>query len=184
MNSAIASEIIAPYAQALMDTAQANELTDRIAEDLRAILELLESSADLKPFLDNPLVKPEAKKAVIRQVLASTAQPYTLNFLMLLVDKGRILFLEGICKQYQALLRQLNQVVLAEVVSATPLSGSQQDAIRSKVVQMTGAREAELETSLDTALIGGVIIKVGSQVVDASLRGQLRRIGLQLSTAS
>ncbi|MGK7888477.1 MAG: ATP synthase F1 subunit delta [Leptolyngbyaceae cyanobacterium] len=184
MNSAIASEIIAPYAQALMDTAQANGLTDQIAEDLHTILELLDSSDDLNQFLSNPLAKPDAKKAVIRQVLADTVQPYTLNFLMLLVDKGRILFLEGICQQYQALLRQLNQVVLAEVISATPLSGDQQNDIRRKVVQMTGAREAELETSLDTALMGGVVIKVGSQVVDASLRGQLRRIGLQLSSAS
>ncbi|MEB3229709.1 MAG: ATP synthase F1 subunit delta [Leptolyngbyaceae bacterium] len=184
MNSAIASEIIAPYAQALMDAAKSNGLIDRIADDIQTILELLDSSDDLQQFLDNPLIKPEAKKAVIRQLLADTAQPYTLNFLMLLVDKGRILFLAGICKQYQALLRQINGVVLAEVISAAPLSGSQQDAIRRKVIEMTGAREAELEASLDATLIGGMVIKVGSQVVDASLRGQLRRIGLQLSSAA
>jgi len=115
--------------------------------------------------------------------LGDSVHPYTLNFVMLLIDKGRILFLEGICKQYLVLLRDLKQIVLAEVTSATPLNDAQQDTIRQKVIQMTGANEVEIETALDAALIGGVVIKVGSQVVDASLRGQLRRISLQLGAS-
>ena len=184
MNSAISSEIVAPYAQALMATAQANDLVDRIADDVKSLLSLLESSDDLGQFLANPLAKIDAKKAVMRQVLGDEAHPYTRNFVMLLVDKGRIAFLEGICQQYKALLREIKQIVLAEVTSATPLNDAQQESVRQKVTQMTGAREVELETTLNANLIGGVVIKVGSQVIDASLRGQLRRIGLQLSNAS
>jgi len=104
------------------------------------------------------------------------------SFLKLLVDKGRILFLEGIGKQYLARLRELNQTVLAEVTSAVPLSDAQQQTVREKVQAMSSARQVEIETKIDADLIGGVIIKVGSQVIDASLRGQLRRLGIRLNS--
>jgi F-type H+-transporting ATPase subunit delta len=99
---------------------------------------------------------------------------------MLLVDRRRIIFLEGIGQQYLSLLRKLNQTVLADVTSAVALSEAQQQAVREKVQGMTGARSVELQTQIDRDLIGGVIIKVGSQIIDASLRGQLRRIGISL----
>jgi F-type H+-transporting ATPase subunit delta len=100
------------------------------------------------------------------------------------VDRRRIQFLEAIGKQYQALLRKLNQTVLAEVTSAVELSDSQKQSVREKVQAITSAHQVELDTKIDPDLIGGVIIKVGSQVVDASLRGQLRRIGIRLSSAT
>jgi F-type H+-transporting ATPase subunit delta len=92
--------------------------------------------------------------------------------------------LEGICKQYRVLLRDLNQTVLAEIVSAVELSDAQKESVRQKVVEMTSARQVELETHIDPDLIGGVIIKVGSQVIDASLRGQLRRISVRLMSTT
>jgi F-type H+-transporting ATPase subunit delta len=78
----------------------------------------------------------------------------------------------------------LNQAVLAEVASAVELTDAQKQSVREKVIAMTSANQVELNTKIDPDLIGGVIIKVGSQVVDASLRGQLRRIGLRLSSAT
>lgn len=183
-DSIVASEILAPYAQALMSLAQSHQLADRFGQDVSLLLELLESSEELRQFLASPLVQAESKKAVLSQVSGDQVHEYVLRFLMILVDRGRIIFLEGICKQYQDLLRKLNQTVLAEVTSAVDLSDSQKDAIRQQVVAITGAREVELATNLDAELIGGVIIKVGSQIIDASLRGQLRRIGMQLSSAA
>ncbi|MFM6199922.1 MAG: ATP synthase F1 subunit delta, partial [Dolichospermum sp.] len=72
--------------------------------------------------------------------------------------------------------------VLAEITSAVPLTESQQQAITEKVITLTKAAKVELATKIDSDLIGGVIIKVGSQVIDASLRGQLRRLSLRLSS--
>jgi F-type H+-transporting ATPase subunit delta len=71
---------------------------------------------------------------------------------------------------------------LAEITSAIPLTETQQQAITEKVIALTNARQVEIETKIDSELIGGVIIKVGSQVIDASLRGQLRRLSLRLSS--
>jgi F-type H+-transporting ATPase subunit delta len=70
------------------------------------------------------------------------------------------------------------------VVAAVELSEDQQHAIRDRVQAMTQANSVELSVQVDPSLLGGLIIKVGSQVIDASLRGQLRRIGMQLATTA
>ncbi|MEM8829658.1 MAG: ATP synthase F1 subunit delta [Cyanobacteria bacterium P01_G01_bin.19] len=176
----VSSEISEPYAQALMSLAQQNNLTDQFGETFRAIESLLSESQEFKDFVLNPVVKNEDKKNVLKQVMGD-ANPYLLNFMMLLVDKRRIIFLEPIVEQYLSLLRKLNQTVLAEATSARELSDEQKGKIVEKVKQIVEARDVELKTSVDPSLIGGVIIKVGSKVIDASLRGQLRRISISLN---
>jgi F-type H+-transporting ATPase subunit delta len=182
MKSKIAlAEIAQPYAQALMSVAGSNNLTEEFGEDARSLLSLLSSSEQLRNFFANPFIAAENKKSVINQVFGEGSNTYFRNFLMLLVDRRRISLLDGICQQYLALLRQQNQTVLAEVISAVPLTDEQKESVKQKVVSMTNARSVELDSKIDRDLIGGVIIKVGSQVIDASLQGQLRRLSLRLS---
>jgi F-type H+-transporting ATPase subunit delta len=176
----MATEISEPYAQAIMTLAQSNNLVDKIGEDMASIATLLKESPELLNCVENPLVGGEAKKAILNQVLGSQVNPFTLKFLMVLVDRGRIAFLENICLQFRALLRQLQKTVLAEVTSAVELSDEQRESIRQRVLAMTSAAQVDFETRIDPDLIGGVIIKVGSQVIDASLRSQLRRITMRL----
>lgn len=182
--STLSAEIVEPYAEALMSVAQANNVTDQISQDVALTLDMLQTSPEFEAFLLNPFIKAEAKKAVLRQLTESKVQHTFLNFLMLLVDRRRIVFLDPICKQYQALLRELNNTVLAEVTSTVDLTEPQKQRIIAKVQHMTHANQVELETSIDPELIGGVIIKVGSQVLDASIRGQLRRVSTSLMSAT
>ncbi|MGF1479294.1 MAG: ATP synthase F1 subunit delta [Cyanophyceae cyanobacterium] len=175
----VSAQVIEPYAQALMSVAQSHSLVDPFGNTLRSLLSLLNESADFRSFLENPLVRAEDKKAVLRQVLGDANQ-YFVNFLMLLVDRRRIVFVEAIAQKYLELQRQLNNTVLAEVSTATKLTDEQREAISNKVKELTGAQGVELRTSVDPDLIGGAVIKVGSQVYDASLRGQLRRIRVSL----
>jgi F-type H+-transporting ATPase subunit delta len=176
----VSTEIAEPYAQALMAVAQGNNLVDQIGEDMSAIAGLMKESAEFRTCVENPLYSGEAKKGILRQVLGEQVHPFTLNFLLVLVDRGRISFLEAVCQQFRILVRQLNKTVLAEVTSAVALSEEQQESIRQQVLTMTQAAQVEFEVRIDPDLIGGVIIKVGSQVIDASLRSQLRRIGMRL----
>ncbi|ABA22227.1 ATP synthase F1 subcomplex delta subunit [Trichormus variabilis ATCC 29413] len=183
MTSKVANtEVAQPYAQALLSIAKSKSLTEEFGTDARTLLNLLAENQQLRNFIDNPFIAAENKKALIKQIL-SEASPYLRNFLLLLVDKRRIFFLEEILQQYLALLRQLNQTVLAEVTSAVALTEDQQQAVKEKVLALTKARQVELATKVDSDLIGGVIIKVGSQVIDSSIRGQLRRLSLRLSNS-
>lgn len=181
--SVVTSEVAEPYARALLSLTQDSGTTDETNNLARDVLELLNQSEELVGFFVNPLTSAEAKKGVIRQILGESANSNFLNFLQLLVDRGRAALMAPILSQYQALVREVNQTVLAEVSSAIELSDEQKESIRQKVVSMTGARAVELNTNIDSSLLGGVIIKIGSQVIDASLRGQLRRIGIQLGAA-
>jgi F-type H+-transporting ATPase subunit delta len=183
-DNAMTSEVTAPYAQALMSIAKDSGSADKLGEEISDLLAILEDSGELEQFLANPLVNPEAKKGVLRQITEGQVSPFLLNFLMLLVDRNRVMFLAGILQQYQLLLRELNQTVLADVVAATDLTDSQKEAIKIRVADLTGARSVELSVQVDPTLIGGLVIKVGSQVIDASLRGQLRRIGMQLAATA
>jgi F-type H+-transporting ATPase subunit delta len=103
------------------------------------------------------------------------------NFLMILVDRNRILYLKGICQQYQDALRKIKGIILAEVTSAVALSEQQTAAIVDKVKAMTGSNSVEVAATINPDILGGVIIKVGSQLLDSSLRSQLRRIGMSIS---
>ena len=177
----IDSEVVMPYAQALMSAAKSQNITEQIGEDIRSLLSLLENSSQLKNFIANPFVNEQDKKRVIEAIVGDRIHPYLRNFLRILVDRRRALLLEGICQQYLNLLRQINQTVLAEVTSTVRLSRAQEQSIKDKVKSMTNAREVELNTKIDSELIAGAIVKVGSQVIDASLRGQLRRLSLSLT---
>ncbi len=180
----VRGEILERYAQALMSLAQQSNSVDQVGHDISSISETLKSSEELKEFFASPIYKLEQKKAVLSQVFGEGLHSYTRNFLMLLVDRRRIMFLSGICSEFQALLRKLNQVVLAEVTTVRELTEDQTQALKDKVIALTGARQVELEVNLDPELIGGVVIKIGSQVIDASIRGQLRRISLRLGGAA
>ncbi|MGF1568955.1 MAG: ATP synthase F1 subunit delta [Nodosilinea sp.] len=183
-DSTLSAEVTKPYAQALMSIAQDNAIADQLGAEATQLLEVLASSDELTQFLANPLVEAEPKKAVLRQIADGQVNPTLLNFLLLLVDRGRIVFMKETLQQYQVLLRELNQTVLADVTAAVELSDAQLDAIRERVQRLTGARGVELSVQVDPTLLGGLVVKVGSQVIDASLRGQLRRIGMQLATAA
>lgn len=160
--------------------AQEKNLTEKFGEEIASLLTLLETSPELNAFISSPVVTGEDKKAVLKKI-SDGVDPFITSFLMILVDRRRILFLEGICRQFRTLLRKLNQIVLAEVTSAVELTDGQKQAVIDKVKSITQARDVEIATKIDQDLIGGVIIKVGSQVIDASLRGQLRRLTISLS---
>jgi F-type H+-transporting ATPase subunit delta len=178
--SAALVQIMEPYAEALMSLASSQNMTEQIGSEAIGIQEALASSPDLSAFLASPVYPKEQKKAVIRQLFDGKIHAYFLSFLLLLVDKQRIDLVSGICDRYRALLRDLQKAVLAEVTSTVELNDAQRQSIVEQVKGMTGAQSVELQSTLDPELIGGVVIKVGSQVIDASLRGQLRRIGLAL----
>ena len=182
--SIVSAQVVEPYAEALMSVAQSNSLVDQFGDTIRSLLNAMTEVPELRSFLENPLIKAEDKKAVIRQIVGEETNDYLLNFLRLLVDRRRIIFIEAIGQKYLELQRQLNNTVLAEVASAVELSEEQKQSVSTKVKELTGAQGVELRTKIDPGLIGGVIIKVGSQVFDASLRGQLRRISVNLTSAA
>lgn len=181
-SSSTIATIAEPYAQALLSIAKGNDRAQKFGEDAATIRAALKGSSDLVQALDNPFVAGEVKKEILKQVFGGI-DPYFANFLKLLVDRKRVSLLDAICAKYQDLLRQLTNTALVKVTTAVELTEAQRATVIEKAIAMSGAAQVELETEIDGDILGGVIIQVGSQTVDASLRGQLRRIALSLNAA-
>lgn len=180
MSAQVGSSFLNPYAEAMMAVAQDQNLLDAFGEDCKAVIQLLQDAPELEQFLGSPVVAAATKKSVLQQVLKDI-NPMMMKVILVLVDRNRINFLAGVCEQYQVLLRKLKGDVLAEVTSAVPLTDDQRQAIVDRVKAMAGANSVEISAKIDESIIGGAIIKVGSQIIDSSLRTQLRRIGMSLA---
>jgi F-type H+-transporting ATPase subunit delta len=181
LNRTMALRVVDPYAEALVSLASGQGLLDTFTADVRFIAAVLQATPELGQFLASPLVKTEAKKNLLQQVFADQIHPLLLDALQLLTDRRRIMFLGALCQRFLELQRKLQNIVLAEVTAAVPLTEAQQQSIRERVKDFTQASSVELQISQDPTVLGGVILKIGSQVIDLSLRGQLRRLALQLA---
>ncbi len=181
ISSTMAVRVVDPYAEALVALASAQGLSDTFGADIRFIAAVLQATPELGQFLASPLIKAEEKKNLLQRMFADQIHPLLLNALKLLCDRRRIMFLGAVCRRFLELQRKLQNIVLAEVTTAVPLTEAQQQSIRERVRDFTQASGVELQIAQDPTLLGGVIIKIGSQVIDLSLRGQLRRLALQLA---
>lgn len=180
MAGAITQQVADPYAEALLSIARQQNLVDTFGEDIRSILATLHQTPEVIQFLASPVVSAEAKKGLIRQGFGQ-AHPILLNTLLLLTDRRRIMFLESVCQRYLELQRQLQKISLAEVTSVVPLTETQKQSLKQRIKQLSQANDVELELKQDPDLVGGLVVKVGSQIIDLSLKGQLRRMALQLA---
>jgi F-type H+-transporting ATPase subunit delta len=178
------NSIATPYAEALLQVAESRQETDTLAQQAREALEIWNSSSDLREAMASPVLEPEAKKAAILRLFGEDITPSFQNLLRLLADRQRISVLDAILTRFLELHRDLRKIALARVSSAAPLSPEQQQRLTEKVKAMAGTDKVEIITTVDPSLIGGFIVSLGSQVVDASLAGQVRRLGLALAKVS
>lgn len=181
--NSLAAKAVLPYAEALLDSSQRVELVDDTSKHLNFILESIEKSGHLKSFLENPLFGANAKKAVLHELFVKQVSQHVLNFLYILVDRRRIRLLQPIIQCYLDLVCNLQLVLVAEVSTAFPLTELQKQAVQSKLKAMTNSRKIQLIESVRPELIGGLMIKIGSKVIDMSIYGQLSQISAHLNRA-
>ena len=172
----IVSKVAEPYAEALFDLAKSTDNLTEITNDMNIVSQFLANSKDLKKFLANPLITREAKKNVVKDVLDEQINSSSLNFLLLLVDRNRINTLEVIIQRFLELSCEQDSIVIAKVTSAVQLSSQQQQSLAEKLKQIANAKQIKLALKVDPKLLGGFIVEIGSQLIDASIRGQLRQI--------
>ena len=178
------NSIATPYADALLQVAESRKETDAVAEQAKSLLAVLNSSPELKAALASPVLEPEAKKAALAKLFDDQVAPAVQNLLKLLADRQRLPMMEAVLMRFLELYRELRNITLAKVTSAAALSEEQQAELNRKVQEIAGSKSVEFDLVVDPSLIGGFIVSMGSQVIDASLSGQVRRLGLALAQVS
>jgi len=148
------------------------------------VLALWHESAELRGAMASPVLEVEAKKAALEGLFQEQLTPSFLNLLKLLADRQRIGILDAVLERLLELHREQRNIALATVTSATALSDEQQAELSKKVQAVAGTDKLEINLKVDPDLIGGFVVKVGSKVIDASLAGQVRRLGLALAKVS
>ena len=176
--------ITTPYAEAFLQLSEASGQTAEVVAQARQILALWNESPELREAMASPVLEIEAKKAALTKLFSDQVSPTFLNLLKLLADRQRIGYLDSVLERLLELYRDQNQIALATVTSAEALSDDQLASITEQVKAVAGTDQVEINTAVDPALIGGFVLKVGSKVIDASLSGQVRRLGLALAKVS
>jgi F-type H+-transporting ATPase subunit delta len=176
--------VTTPYVEAFLQVAEAREETEQVVEQAKGLLELWNQSPELREAMGSPVLEVESKKAAITNLFAEQLTPSFLNLLKLLADRQRIGILGPILERLLEIYREQRKIVVANVSSATPLSEAQEQAIATKLRIMAGTDQLEINLQVNPDLIGGFVVSLGSQVIDASLAGQVRRLGLALTKVS
>jgi F-type H+-transporting ATPase subunit delta len=168
------------YARSLFDVATSHDEVEVVDQELKAFLEALQEHRNLRDALFNPRVEVESKRGVLEAVVEE-ANPHVLNFLRVLIDQGRMPYLGRILEAYDALLDEARHRVHVGVTSAMPLTEQERERIRQAVEQKTSS-SAVMHENVDTALLGGLIIRVGGKVLDGSAATRLRSLRQRLES--
>ena len=174
---------VLPYAEALLDSSKNLGLVNETSKSLSLILDQISNSVNLRNCLISPLLLPDAKKAILNELFAKQIDLHVLNFLYVLVERRRIALLQLVIQCYFDLVRKFQLVLIAEVNTAFPLTDLQKQIMQSKLKHATGSSEIRLVENINPDLIAGLIVKIGSKVIDMSVRGQLRQMSSYLNSA-
>lgn len=172
INNAIARR----YAKALVQLGSENGQIDRFSQELKMVDQLFAGNAELRAAFGNPAFTTEQKKQIMKELVAKLdCSEMVSNFLLLLVDKSRVVFLPQIVQTYEKLADEQSGVIRPLITSAFPLADAQVAAIRAAMEQTTG-KKIMLQVVVDTSLIGGIVTQIGDIAYDSSVKTQLARI--------
>jgi F-type H+-transporting ATPase subunit delta len=176
--------VAARYALALFELADEQRKLDQVADDLKSISSLLRESADLRRLTSNPVVsRTESGRAMAALLDRLGADELSRKFIGLVSANRRLFALPGIIKSYLAELAKRRGEVTAEVVAAHKLNDTQSRALEAALQTALGGKVA-LSLAVDPSLIGGLVVKVGSRMVDSSLKTQLQKMKLAMKGAA
>jgi F-type H+-transporting ATPase subunit delta len=166
------------YAEAALEIGRADRTLDAWERDLRQLSAAL-ADEQLRTLAEHPAVPFAEKERVIRRV-AGDVSPEALNLVLLMVRRGRPRAIPRMVEHFASLLRRERGVSLAEVRTALPLDDSQRDAVMERLHELTGD-EIEINEMVDESLIGGITVRIGDRLYDASVRNRLERLRARLT---
>jgi F-type H+-transporting ATPase subunit delta len=172
------------YAGALYELADEQKQLDAVADDLRALKVLECESADFRAFTGNPRLSRKQLVQAAQQVSgAAKFNKLTSNFLALVAQNRRLAQLNGMCNAFLNELAARRGEFSAEVRAARPLTPTQQEQLAEQLHALAGGK-VHMSVSEDRSLLGGLIVKLGSKLIDASVKSKLARLERQLKNQS
>lgn len=175
-STATASGLATRYATALFDLAKQKNEVDQVNDDLQGLSDALDESPELKRLIESPvLARDEQENGILSVAEQAGVRELTGNFLGTLARNRRLYVLPGAIRAFQDLVAQSRGEVTAEVTSAQELTAEQERSVREAAKRFAG-RDVNLRTNVDPSLLGGLVVKVGSRMLDVSLKSKLQQL--------
>ena len=174
-------EIARVYARALFEVAKERGTLDAVREQLGQFASALEEHRDLAVFFFSPYFSTEEKKDGLRRAVDG-ADPTILNFLETLLERHRMPVVFRIRAEYERLWKEENALLPVEVTSAVELDEATVRTIGERIGTQTG-RRVELTSKVDPSIIGGIVVRVGNAILDASIKHRLDQLRKHVAQA-
>ena len=166
------------YAHALYEAARDAQREERVGRDLRDVVRALVENPLLVRVLFNPSVPPTAKQNVLRR-LAAEGDPLVQSTLLVLLDHGRLGLLPDLERSYAERYQEEHDEIAVQLTTAVPIDDEQAEDLRRRIEQSTGKKVA-MRRVVDPAVLGGIVLRVGDLLVDASVRRRLESLRVSL----
>ena len=174
-------EIAVVYARSLFEVAREQDKLDVVREQLGAFTDALSENRDLQVFFFSPYFATKEKQDGLERVV-SDADPVILNFLKLLIEKHRMPVLFRIRSNYDGLWEEENKLLPVHITSAVELDKAIVEQLGDRISEQTD-RKVELSADVDPEILGGIVVRVGNSVLDASVRNRLEQLRKQVVKA-
>jgi F-type H+-transporting ATPase subunit delta len=168
------------YAAALFDLADSKKALDAVAGDLTALQKMIAESADLQRMMNSPILdRAEQSKAMSAIVKAAGFNDLTQKFAGLIAQNRRLFVMPAIIKAFLKLLAERRGEMTAEVTAARALTSDQQAAVAEAIRKAVGSK-VSIDLKVDPELLGGLVVRVGSRMIDSSLKTKLQKLQLAM----
>jgi ATP synthase F1 delta subunit len=175
-------EIAAVYARSLFEVAGEQDKLDEVREQLGQVADALDANRDLATFFFSPYFSTQEKENGLESLLEG-AEPALMNFLRLLIENHRMPFIFRVRRDYDALWREERRLLPVQVTSAIELDPKTIAQIGEQI-GASASREVQLTASVDPDILGGLILRVGNSILDASVRNRLEQLRKQVVAAA
>jgi ATP synthase F1 delta subunit len=176
------SEAARVYAEALFDVAKEKGKLDAVRDELAQFADAVDGDRELQVFFFSPYFSSAEKSAGLRRAV-SGADPELLNFLELLIEKGRMPEVFRIRRELDELWKHENRRIDVTVTSAVPLDRAVVEKVGEEIERQTG-QKVELASRVDDEILGGIVLQVGNKILDASIRARLEKLRKSVAQAA
>lgn len=167
------SDVARGYAQALFQIAKAEGALEQVEDELFRFARLLENENRLREALSDISMPPEHRAKMVEELLGKKASPHTVNLISFLVQQGRARDLPKIIDSLVQLAAEERERAVAEVRTAMPLDDEDRQKLKDAITRATG-KNVDLKVIIDPEVIGGLLVRVGDQVFDGTVRRRLQ----------
>lgn len=169
------------YGDALFDVAKEQERFDAFYEEAKGILLILHTNAGLTKLMNHPKIVKEEKISIIENIFKGRISDEIVGLMRMIVAKGHFGDMESVFTYFIDQVKEHNNIGTAYVTTAIELSGEQREQVVKKLIQTTKYVEFEMHYDVNTAIIGGMVIRIGDRVIDSSIQTKIYDLTRELS---